>query len=87
MFWHNLKQLAIALDQTLNVIICCILNEPAWADITLSAQAYRWHRDGKRTTPMRVIDTLFFWQDSHCQLSYYSELRRLHAPPETREIT
>lgn len=84
MLKHNLKQLAIAIDQLFNVILACLLCEKAWADMTLSAQAYRWERDGVRSWCRKVIDTIFFWEIDHCRQSYESELARLQSPPETR---
>lgn len=87
MWAHNIKQLAIAIDQLLNVLVSCVLREQAWADMTLSAQAYRWERDGVRSYPRVIIDALFFWELDHCRQSYESELARLQAPPDTRVIS
>lgn len=52
--------------------------------MTLSAQAYRWERDGVRSWCRKFIDTIFFWEIDHCKQSYESELARLQSPPETR---
>ena len=83
---HNLKQLAIAIDQLLNVLISCVLREQAWADMTLSAQAYRWEKYNIRSYPRKIIDFIFFWEIEHCKQSYESEIDRLQSPPETRQI-
>lgn len=70
-----MKQVAIALDQLLHTLI------GGRADETLSAAAYRWELEGKRTWPRTLIDTLFFWEPHHCQASYESEIKRQQLPP------
>ena len=64
----------IAIDQLANTVF------KGWPDETLSSRAYRWHTEGKRSWPMRLIDTLFFWQVGHCESSYRSEAARNHLP-------
>lgn len=81
---HNAHQLAIALDQLGNVFISCAFGEKAWADETFSAHAWRWHLDGIRDWPYRVIDTMLFWQKEHCKKSYDSELGGLQLPERER---
>lgn len=73
-------QVLVAIDQFVNTLLC------GYADETLSARAYR-HAEIKkdRRWPMRVIDTLFFWQDGHCKQAYESEISRSHFPPEERD--
>ena len=81
-----LWQLFIAIDQLLNVL-GTPFHSGAWGDETLSARAYRAHRDGKPwgRVAMPVIDILFRWQGpGHCRAAYDKEAARLHSPPETR---
>lgn len=84
MLRHNLHQLAIALDQLGNVFVSCVFGEKAWADETLSAHAWRWHLDGVRDWPRKVIDAMLFWQKEHCRKSYESELGGLQLPERER---
>lgn len=74
---HHVKQLLIGIDQLANTLT------GGWADETLSSRAYRLAVDGT-TWPMRVIDTLFFWDKNHCESAFDSERLRLQAPPELR---
>ena len=57
-------KVGLALDQLLNAIL------GGWPDESLSARAYRWDRDGKRSWPKKVINALFFWMKDHCKSSY-----------------
>jgi hypothetical protein len=57
---HNFHQFWVAIDQLLNVLVSCCFCEKAWADETLSAHAWRWHLDGAREWPRRMIDVLTF---------------------------
>lgn len=77
----RLKQLAIVIDQGLNVLC------GGYADETLSARAYRC-RDTKPhwRKAMRVIDTVFFWQPEHCKESFVSERERRQLPVEYRDL-
>ena len=84
MLRHNVHQLGIALDQLGNVFVSCAFGEKTWADETLSAHAWRWHLDGIRDWPYRVIDTMLFWQKEHCKKSYDSELGGLQLPERER---
>ena len=72
----KIKQVLLALDQLTNTLL------GGMADETLSARAYRT----RETNPwrMRVIDALFFWQDSHCYDSWLSEIERRHLPSAYR---
>lgn len=81
---HNAKQLLIAIDQLSCCLVGIVLCEKVWADMTLSACAYIWDRDGVRSWPRKMIDAMFFWQDAHCESSYESEKERLQLPPELR---
>lgn len=81
-------QLLIAIDQLLNVLITP-LQAGAWADETMSARAYRMHRDGKPWGRILrpVIDWLFAWQAAeggHCRRAYERERERFHQAPEYR---
>lgn len=72
------KQVLIAFDQLLNAIF------NGWADETFSSRCWRWHRDGKRSWPMYLVDALFFWQAAHCYESYVYEVEHRHLPPSMR---
>jgi hypothetical protein len=89
MIRHNLLQLLIALDQTLNVLLGTILlpHEKSFADETLSSRCWRWSKDGKRDWPRRVVDWLFFLEAEHCKSSYESERLGRQLPPELRKRT
>lgn len=91
-FWKLLKayieQVFIALDQLANALIPPIDGTLSWADETLSARAYRAHRDGKILGKlfMPVIDLLFFWQGpGHCRNAYIKEFERKNYPEEYRQ--
>lgn len=72
-FWP--QQVAIAFDQLLNAILA------GYADETLSARAHRCQFDKTRWLYTRkVLDFIFFWQESHCFEAYLSELQRKHYP-------
>lgn len=77
-----LHQLLVALDQLLNALL------GGWADETLSARAWR-QRDTKRrwAVLVRVINTLFFWQNNHCRGAHAAEMARRHAPIPYREAS
>ena len=81
------QQLFIAADQLLNALIPPIDGTVSWADETLSARAYRAHRDGKILGRlfMPLIDLLFFWQGhGHCKNAYVKEFERKNYPDEYR---
>lgn len=71
------KQVLIAFDQLINTLF------NGWADETFSSRCWRWHRDGKRSWPMYMVDALF-WSKCHCLDSYVSERDRVHLPHELR---
>lgn len=81
---HNLWQFVVWLDQGLGGLVSTLLKEKAFADLTLSANAFRWERAGVRKWPRVLIDALFWWQDGHCRESYEYEVQRRHVPPEMR---
>lgn len=81
-------QVFLALDQLVNVLVPPIDGTVGYADETLSARAYRAHRDGKILGKlfMRPIDLLFFWQGpGHCKNAYIKEFDRQNYPSEYRE--
>ena len=79
-FIHNCKQLLIAIDQVFNVLIGLICFKKAWADETMSANAYRLEQERGRKWPRFLIDAIFFWQPNHCKTSYESEVMRKQLP-------
>ena len=81
------EQLFIAADQLANALIPPLDGTVSYADETLSARAYRAHRDGKILGKlfMRPIDLLFFWQGpDHCKNAYIKEFARKNYPDEYR---
>lgn len=72
------KRILIAVDQLFNAIF------NGWPDETLSSRAWRWEKNGKRSWPRRLIDTLFFFDPDHCRESYESERQGTQLPPELR---
>lgn len=81
---HNLWQILLHVDQGLGIIVSTLLKEKAWSDLTLSANAFRWEREGVRSWPRKLIDALFFFQPHHCYSAYLYEIERRHLPPEMR---
>ena len=80
-------QVFIAFDQLANVLIPPLDGTIGYADETLSARAYRAHRDGKILGKlfMPPIDLLFFWQGpGHCRNAYIKEFERKNYPDEYR---
>lgn len=81
---HNGWQFLIWIDQGIGGLVSTILKERAFADLTLSANAYRWEREGIRRRPRVWLDRLFFWQEGHCYESYIYEIQRRHLPESMR---
>ena len=92
---HNGWQTIVSLDQTLHclggllssLLLACIRNAAlpvVWADETLSSRCWRWHLYSVRSWPAKIVNTLFWWQDNHCQSSYESERNGRQLPPELR---
>ena len=73
-----LKQVLIAFDQLINALL------GGWADVSLSAHAWRQHLEGKRNWPYLLIDAILFFDGNHCRTSYESELERTQLPPSMR---
>lgn len=67
-----MMRVSVAVDQLINALL------GGAADETLSSRAYRADRDGKLFGHFfrPCIDTIFFWQDSHCYQSYLAEVQR-----------
>lgn len=82
---HNLKQLLVALDQFLNVLVCTVILpwERSYADETFSSRCWRWYLAGVEW-PRIVVDTLLFFDKNHCQESFESERLGRQLPPEAR---
>ncbi len=59
------------------------MNEPAWADETISSWAHRRALSGKPFISS-VINALFF-DNAHCAEAYESERTDRHQPPELRD--
>lgn len=72
-------KVGIAFDQFLHSLL--LGGDP---DLTLSARFQRWHMKGKRSWPRNITNTLFFWQEDHCETAYMSEMDRLHLPSDMR---
>lgn len=74
-----MKQVLIAIDQLINTLL------GGWADETLSARIYRnTNKSWWWNTLHKVVDTIFFWQDNHCYVSYLNENARTQLPKTYR---
>ena len=84
-FLHNLKQLLIAIDQFLTVLVFMVLfpKLTSWADETFSARCHRMALDGI-TLPEKIVDAILFFDKNHCLESYKSELEGRQLPPSLR---
>lgn len=74
----SLRRIVIAIDQLCNAII------GGYEDETISSRAWRNRNQWHWSTAQRVIDTIFFWDQDHCQGSYEYERQRLGTAPEHR---
>jgi len=77
-----MKQFLIAIDQVVNTLVYLKSEGFGFADETLSARAWRLRAD---SNGYKVINVLFFWQDSHCLAAYESEMSRKHLPEEYQQ--
>lgn len=86
-FWHNLKQLTIAIDQLAHIAIfmLCAPFKRHYADETLSSHCWRLDKDDVCKWPRRIIDLLLFFDKDHCRESYESERLGRQLPPELRK--
>ena len=77
-----MKQLLIAIDQTLNTLVWAEGEGFGMADETVSARAWRLQHRSAWCVARAIIDTVFFWEKDHCESSYRVELVRKHLPSE-----
>lgn len=75
---NYLKNVAVGFDQ----LLAAVFGIPA--DCTISAYCWILHMRGKADWPYKVVDTIFFWDDNHCEESYYSELLDKYQPKESK---
>ena len=78
----RLFQLALGLDQFLNVFISLVIGD-GWADEAFSSRCWRM-KDKGWSWQYKAVNKLFFWQHNHCESSYESEKLRRQLPPEYR---
>jgi hypothetical protein len=69
-----LLHILIALDQLVNTLF------GGFPDETISAAAWRWELQGKRSWPRKLIDTLLWFDQNHCQVSYENEVNNQQLP-------
>lgn len=70
----RILNLLISLDQFLFCVVTLGKYDP---DMTLSAQAWIWHKQAKRSWVYKGIDLLFRpLEKDHCYTAYQSELKR-----------
>lgn len=74
------KSVFIALDQLVNALA------GGWPDETLCSRAWRWHVNGVRHWPQRLLDRVAraLGDDNHCEQSFLSEREGRQLPPEAR---
>ena len=82
---HGGYQLAIALDQLLNVALNPLSLE-SWADETMSSRCWRQRHRYPYKAYRVVIDALFwaFQGADHCENAFRKERKGRHLPPELR---
>ena len=75
-----LIHILIAVDQCGTALV------GGFPDESLSSYAWRMERQGKFAGKLfrPLIDSLFFWQENHCELSMNEERMRYQFPPELR---
>ena len=75
------KQVSIAIDQTLNALFC------GWADETLSSRCWRNRNRPGWKQARHIVDVVakLLGDANHCESSYRSERLRLQSPPELRQ--
>ena len=76
----NMKQVLIAIDQTVNTLVWAKDEGFGMADETISARAWRLRKRATWGLTRTLIDALFFWDKNHCEKSYQSERLRRHLP-------
>jgi len=88
MWWKQLKNgflkrlaaVLIALDQLIAAIIW------GYPGITISSQMWRIELNGGWSWPRRLVDTIFWFDPNHCQLSYENEVNGLRKPRDMRKV-
>lgn len=82
---HGGYQLAIALDQLLNVALNPLSLE-SWADETMSSRCWRQRHRYPYKAYRVVIDAMFwaFQGADHCENAFRKEREGRHLPPELR---
>jgi hypothetical protein len=74
---NYMGNVAVAFDQFVNALC------GGSCDESISAHAYRLHRDDKPMGwLMPVINCIFFWQDNHCRNAFDRERARFYLPTE-----
>lgn len=84
---HGILQLALAVDQLVNVLLSPFSME-TWADESMSSRCGRLgHRYPYKAYKV-VIDALFrpFQGANHCVNAYHKELARYNLPPSMRGV-
>ena len=76
----NMKQVLIAIDQTVNTLVWAKDEGFGMADETISARSWRLRERATWGLARALIDALFFWDKNHCEESYRSERLRRHLP-------
>lgn len=66
----------ISVDQLANALLW------GYVDETLSSRAHRSASQGKTrwVVAEKVINTIFFWEEEHCENAYLAEVMREHLP-------
>lgn len=78
-----IKSVAIGLDQTLN---CVVKLSDGWGEPDEMLSARAWRLREQHPTLRKLIDSLFFWDDNHCEECYEIEMLRKQLPDEYRGI-
>lgn len=71
---------AVHISQTVNVII------GGKADEMLSARAWRLRKHFPWNYIRIILDWIFFWQDNHCEETYYWEKNLTDFPGEYKRL-
>jgi len=78
---HILKQFLIAIDQTINTLVYIPGDGWGYADEMISARVFRCYlQNFISDTPMKLVNTLFFWDDDHCYECWAIECTRNQLP-------
>jgi hypothetical protein len=82
---QRIKNLLLCWDQWMFVLLTLGLAHP---DETASAAAWRLELEGRWTGKFwrPVIDKLFFWDDNHCEESFWNEVTHAQLPPVYAEL-